>query len=207
MFISDAFDKSNTARILRVDAVTGNVSAVISSPAINYVGQLAFSTSGDIYFSTWRGNLGNVTVKLAAGTYTPSVFATGSFLSPNGLVFDGIGNLYAADGDRNKIYKIDVSGTVTVFAGTGIEGSAGNDGPASSAQIAFPFQLAFDSAGDLYVVATRSHSVRKITMSTGIISTVAGTPGQLGYTGDGGPAALATLYYPYGLAFDSSDNM
>ena len=208
MFISDAFDKSNTARILRVDAITGIVSTIAASPALSYVGQMVYSASGAIFLVNFQGTLGASVVKLAAGSFTPSVFASGPFDHPNGLAADASGNLYASDGNTHKLYKIDTSGTLTVFAGTGVAGFSGDGGPASSAQLNFPMQLAFNSAGDLFICDCNTQSVRKINMVTFVISTVAGVNGAApGYTGDGGLATLANFRYPYGLAFDPWDNM
>ena len=208
MYISDAFDKSDTARILRVDAITGIVSTIAASPALSYVGQMVYSASGAIFLVNFQGTLGASVVKLAAGSFTPSVFASGSFDHPNGLAADASGNLYASDGNTHKLYKIDTSGALTVFAGTGVAGFSGDGGPASLAQLNFPMQLAFNSAGDLFICDCSTQSVRKINMVTFVISTVAGVNGAApGYSGDGGLAILANLKYPYGLAFDASDNM
>ena len=205
MFIGDQWDRGG--RILRIDATTGIVSNIIATPAVLYITQMIFVASGDMYFANWQGNLGNSIIKLAAGTYSPSVFSTGPYSYPNGLVSDGNGNFYVSDGATRKIYKLtSTGGTPTVFAGASV-GFAGDGGPATAAQFSNPFQLAFDSAGDLYIADVGSHSVRKITMSTGIISTVAGISGQVGYTGDGGLATLAKLAGNYGLAFDAADNM
>jgi len=66
--------------------------------------------------------------------------------------------------------------------------------------------LLFTHLGNVYIVEEYNHCVRKVTISTGIITTVAGT-GSQGFSGDGGPATSATLYRPMGVAVDSSVNM
>ena len=206
MFIGDQWDRGG--RILRIDATTSTVTNIIATPVVSQITQMIFVASGDMYFTNWGGNLGNSVIRLAAGTYSPSVFSTGPYSLPNGIVSDENGNFYVSDGGNHQIYKLSAAGgTPTVFAGTGVAGFAGDGGPATAAQFFNPFQLAFDSAGDLYITNIESHSVRKITMSTGIVSTVAGTSGQSGYSGDGGLATLAKLYGVYGLAFDGDDNM
>src|SRR6266705_2245486 len=78
-------------------------------------------------------------------------------------------------------------GTITTVAGTGSPGFSGDNGPATQAQLNGPFDLAFDAAGNLYIVDTYNDRVRKVDAITGIITTVAGT-GQLGFSGDNGKA-------------------
>ena len=80
-----------------------------------------------------------------------------------GLVWDGKGSLYATDYTKHKIYKIDSSGTVTTIAGTGTAGY--HDGGASTAQFNFPFGLARDADGNLYVGDERNNLIRKITFN------------------------------------------
>ena len=96
--------------------------------------------------------------------------------------------------------------TISTFAGTGTGGYTGNGGPASAADMREPFMCAFDSAGNLFVCEATNHVVRRIDASTGVITTVAGT-GEMGYSGDGGPATEATMYEPYSLAIDSAGNI
>jgi uncharacterized repeat protein (TIGR01451 family) len=105
--------------------------------------------------------------------------------------------------------------TISTVAGTGIGGYWGDGGPATLAQFATPDDLAFDSLGNLYIADANNVVIRKVAAGTGIITTYAGsitvsagvTTGIVGYTGDGGPATLATLNYPAGLAVDSQDNL
>ena len=124
---------------------------------------------------------------------------------PTGLALDGSGNLYVADGRNHRIRKIDSQGVITTIAGTGERGYGGDDGPAAEAQLYFPYGLALDGSGNLYVADSRNHRIRKID-SEGVITTIAGT-GEWGYGGDDGPAAEAQLYSPYGLALDGSGNL
>ena len=64
-------------------------------------------------------------------------------------------------------------------------------------------QLPAYSLGNIYIADQNNHRIRKVTVSTGIITTIAGT-GTSSYSGDNGPATSATLYYPFGVAVDSS---
>ena len=95
---------------------------------------------------------------------------------------------------------------ITTFAGTGEGGYTGDGGPASDAMMREPFMCAFDGAGNLFVCEATNHIVRRVDAATGIITTVAGT-GELGYSGDGGPATEATMYEPYSLAIDADGSV
>jgi hypothetical protein len=90
-------------------------------------------------------------------------------------------------------------GTIDTVAGTGKPGYAGDGGPATAALLNQPFHCDLDGKGHLYVADALNHCVRRIDLTTGVISTVAGT-GAKGYGGDGGPATKATLNEPYAVA-------
>jgi hypothetical protein len=127
-----------------------------------------------------------------------------SLSDPRGITADDSGNVYVADTGAQVIRKLTSSGSITTIAGTGALGYSGDGGPATSATFRFPFGLALDGAGNLYVGDLNNAVVREISQG-GIISTVAGT-GQGGYSGDGGPATSAQLSVrPYTVALDSSD--
>lgn len=124
-----------------------------------------------------------------------------------GLAFDGTGNLYVADISNNRIRKITMStGLISTIAGTGTGGYNGDGMLATAAQINIPSALNFDNNGDLYFTDRSNHRIRKITTSTGIISTVAGT-GTGGYNGDGILATAAQLNNPNEVSFDASGNL
>ncbi|MCY3019661.1 MAG: SBBP repeat-containing protein [Planctomycetota bacterium] len=84
----------------------------------------------------------------------------------------------------------------------------GDGGPATAATLDSPSHVVVDVAGNIYISqgASGNARVRKVTASTGVITTVAGN-GNEGFTGDGGPAASSSLYYPRGIALDSSGNL
>ena len=94
------------------------------------------------------------------------------------------------------------TGFIRTIAGTGTAGSAGDDGPATAAQIGNAFGVALDAAGNQYIADTSNNRVRRIDALTGVITTVAGT-GAAGYSGDGGPALSATLDGPVGVVVDA----
>ncbi|WP_158941297.1 Ig-like domain repeat protein [Granulicella sp. S190] len=126
---------------------------------------------------------------------------------PTALAIDSSGNLYLADSGNQRIRRIDaVTGIITTIAGTGIQGFSGDDGFAISATIDSPNGIALDNNGNLYLADTHNHRIRKITESTGIITTISGT-GSLGFSGDTTSATAATLALPHGLNIDATGNL
>jgi streptogramin lyase len=99
-----------------------------------------------------------------------------------------------------------VEPTVSSVAGTGEKGFSGDGGPAASARLNQPFDVALDRAGNLFFSDTFNHRIRRVDATTGIISTVAGS-GRKGFGGDGGKAALAVLNEPYGIELDAEGNL
>jgi hypothetical protein len=135
--------------------------------------------------------------------------ASATLQYPYSVDVDDQGNIYIADSWNNRIRKVDgVTGIITNLAGSGVPGnsvgSTGDGGPATSATFTFPWKVKWDKQHSLYI--TESHRVRKIDLTTNIITTVAGTD-IAGYSGDGGSPLLAQLFDPRGLAFNSSGNL
>ncbi len=95
------------------------------------------------------------------------------------------------------------TGIITTIAGTGTGGYSGDNGAATSAALNNPHGVALDSSGNIYIADHSSNRIRKVTVSTGIISTIAGT-GLSGYSGDGGAATSAKMTNPVGVALDSA---
>ncbi|MFE9898412.1 NHL repeat-containing protein, partial [Streptomyces sp. NPDC005529] len=124
---------------------------------------------------------------------------------PRGLTVDAHGNLYTTDTDNERIRKVDTHGTITTVAGTGQRGFNGDNQPATTAQLASPWDVAVDAHGNLYTTDTYNHRIRKVDLQ-GTISTVAGT-GQRGFNGDNQPATTAQLNYPRGLTVDAHGNL
>ncbi len=114
--------------------------------------------------------------------------------------------MYIADAANNQIRKIDKNGIITTIAGNGNHADTGDGGPALEAGIRSIDNLRFSPAGELHIVESNTHHIRKITKD-GTIVTVAGRRGIQGYFGDGGPAVKAMLKQPRSIAFDSKGNM
>lgn len=97
-------------------------------------------------------------------------------------------------------------GIIQTVAGTGVPGSSGDGGAATAAQLAGPQGLAFDGSGDLLIADTDNHLIRKVDVSTGVISTMAGT-GTPGFSGDGGAATSAQLLHPAAVTVDPTGDL
>jgi len=135
---------------------------------------------------------------------------------PRGMAADAAGNLYFADlGNISAIRKIDAAtGIISTVGGGATPGYSGDGGPFSKAQLNQPLQVAFDGAGNLYILecggsVCTAPRVRKVDTNQ-VIHTIAGT-GSQGYTGDGGPAVNATFNLGPadngGIAADAAGNV
>jgi hypothetical protein len=131
---------------------------------------------------------------------------------PNAIVLDGKNNLYIADGENQRIRKVDLAtGKISTIAGKGQLGYSGDNGPAIAAKMYMPNALALDAKNNLYFTDCGNNRVRKVDLKTGIITTAAGS-GAKGHAGDGGPAKAAKLNLSAspvltGLAVDKVGNL
>lgn len=141
---------------------------------------------------------------------------------PSAVALDGLGNIYIADSNHNRIRMV-CAGTTATIAGTtctaagvistiaGVSGSAGYSGDGSKStsvgvELSLPSGLVIDGAGNLYISDSGNNVVRRISAASGVITTIAGTH-TAGFSGDGGPAVSAQLDQPFGLAIDSNANL
>ena len=143
--------------------------------------------------------------------------ATSAEIDAAGIAIDAAGNLYIAEFQYSYIRKVTPGGTISSITGNGTLGYSGDNGPAGSAMVSQPEDVAVDAAGNVYIADTRNYRVRVIntqtasitvfgvTIAPGYIATVAGN-GTFGDAGDGSPALQATLY-PTAVALDSSGNL
>ena len=138
--------------------------------------------------------------------------------TPEGIAVDAAGNVYFTDTMNNRVRKLtfltpcnattgNCPATITTVAGNsppgGPGGFSGDGGLALNAQLNRPFGVALDPAGNLYISDSYNQRVRMVNISTGIITTIAGS-GVAGFSGDGGPALSATFGFPTGIAVDNA---
>ena len=134
-----------------------------------------------------------------AGT-TDGTGTAAKFYEPFGITLSG-SDYFVADTYNHTIRKLTSAGIVTTIAGTG--GTAGaTDGTGSAALFYGPKSLVSDGT-NLYVTDTSNHTIRKVVISTGATSTVAGYAGTSGTTDATGSAAR--FYAPFGIAYDTTD--
>jgi len=119
---------------------------------------------------------------------------------PEGLTGDNKGNLFVAESANNRVRRISRDGAIETVAGIGRAGFAGDGGLATQAAISLPYDVALGPDGEIFIADFGNNRVRRIAQD-GTISTVAGD-GQVGFSGDGGPAHLASLNGPYGIFVD-----
>jgi len=193
------------------------------SPSINYdmAGpfNVVFDQEGNLYVSIpgeskirrvdfFTGDITDAAGTDEVGFSGDGKLATNARISnPTGMVLDKSGNLYFADTGNDRIRKINTNtGIITTIAGTGKKKSTKDGMLAKDTNLSNPLGLAIDKAGNLFYVDRGSNRVRKIEMSTNIVTTVAGI-GKAGFSGDKGLAKKAKLANPTGIAFDKAGNL
>jgi trimeric autotransporter adhesin len=125
--------------------------------------------------------------------------------SPTGVAVDAAGNLFIADRGNNRVRKVSAAGVISTLAGDGSSAFGGDGGPATSAKINFPFGVAVDAAGNVFITDGGNFRVRKVTPG-GVISTVAGS-GVQGFNGLSGNATGMAINIPVDLALDGAGNL
>jgi sugar lactone lactonase YvrE len=232
IYIADSVN--NVVR--RVDANTSIITTIAGTGISGYSGDSGPATSAQLWGPTCLaidggGNLyicdsyNHVVRKVAASTgiittYAGSISSTAlgdggpatsaQLSTPTGIVIDASGNLYISTFGQ-RVRKVNSStGTITTIAGTGTSGYTGDNGPAISATLALPSGLGIDNAGNIYIADTQNQVIRKVTATTGVITTIAGMqnrPLGVSYGGDGGPAINAELNYPDSVVVDGAGNI
>jgi sugar lactone lactonase YvrE len=183
---------------------------------INAPNALVFDISGNLYFADSQNNrirkvTPNGIITTVAGNGTNGFAgdagpATSASLAyPIGLTLDAHGNLLIGDSSNHRVREAAPNGLITTVAGNGTNAFAGDGGPAANADLNYPEGVAFDISGNVYIADTINSRIRMVGANN-IITTVAGNGGS-GYSGDGGMATNASLFYPMGLAWDASGNL
>ena len=158
----------------------------------------------EVYHAT--GEIATVAGTGAYGYSGDGGAATAATLAyPAAVAVDSVGNLYIADLLNCVIRKVDASGTITTFAGTGQYGYSGDGVPATAATMGYPTSVAVDSSGDLFIGDDFNNVVREVDAASGKIYTIAGT-GVYGYSGDG-EATSAEISYAGHVAVDAAGDI
>jgi sugar lactone lactonase YvrE len=185
--------------------------AGVSGPygvALDGVGNLYIADTGN---NRIRRVDTNGTISTVAGNGSRTYAGDGgaatnaSLYSPYGVALDTTGNMYIADSSNNRIRMVGTNGIVSTVAGKAGRGYSGDGGTATNASLNYPYGVALDSLGNLYIADNGNNRIR-IVCTNGIIATVAGKTGG-GYSGDGGAATNASLYTPAGVAVDALGNL
>jgi sugar lactone lactonase YvrE len=224
IYIADTFNDTIDA----VNPTTGVITVIAGTTGVNgpassglLYDPRGIALDGNLLFIADRDNNAVEELNLTTSTLT-TVAGDGTYgdsgdggpataaelASPSAVAVDSSGqNLYIADTFNHAIREVNLaSGIITTVAGTlGTSGFSGDGGPATSATLFDPTGVVVDGSGNIYIADSDNEVVREVNASTGIISTIAGTPQTPGYAGDGGLAKSATLYTPWGLALNSTD--
>lgn len=219
-------------RVRKVAAFTAEASIVAGSGLSTFTGDggaasaakltvpttVALDGEGNLYIAdqgsgrvrkvtAGTGTITTVAGKGAASSAGDGSPATSVALSPAGVAIAPDGTIYIADRSQNRIRKVAAdTGVITTVAGNGAPGFFGDGGPATAANLSSPAAVTLDAAGNLYIADTDNHCVRKVSAGTGVITTVAGY-GDMAFGGDGGPATLASMNQPMGVAVDGAGNL
>ncbi|HEY6124275.1 MAG TPA: hypothetical protein VIV63_06465, partial [Steroidobacteraceae bacterium] len=221
-------------RLRRVNAATGIIDTVLGNGTMTFCKEVsprreaclggpqgvAVDAGGNVYISDSRnlrirridastgelrtiaGNSFGYTHGGDGGPATAASFAA----EPGGISFDSAGNLLIAGSWANNVRRIDMTtGIITTIAGTGVQGFAGDGGPATAARFASVQDVVADAAGNLYLSDSYNYRIRKIS-AAGIVSTIAGN-GINAFGGDGGPATAASLQWATDIRVDAAGNV
>ena len=222
LYIADA----SNHRIRRVDAsgtivtIAGGGSGGDGGPAVEArlkrPKKMALDDAGNLYIADYSSDrvrrvdvTGTITTVVGTGEAgysgdgAPAVHAMVD--GPSGVAVDSAGNLFVSDTRNHRVRRVDPSGIVNTVAGTGVRGSGGDGGPAVAARLTWPYGLAVDGAGNLYIAETNKHRIRRVDAG-GTITTFAGT-GEWGFSGDGGLAVEAQLSFVDDVAVDGAGNL
>jgi len=183
-------DEVQLKRPVRV-FLTASGDILIPEQATNRIRRI-HTASGAVDVFAGNGTAG------AGGDNGPAALAM--LNQPNDVAEDSAGNIYIADFMNHRIRKVTPGGVISTFAGTGIPGALGDNGPAVAAQLQFPACVLVGPGDVVYICDKANNRIRRV--QGGVITTVAGS-GVAGFSGDG-PATAAALNEPEDAAFDAT---
>jgi trimeric autotransporter adhesin len=225
---------NNTTPVCGFAGVGGVATAAtigqVNGVAVDASGNVFFSDStNNIIWEVAKNTAGTQTashIYIFAGTQqTAGAYGgdggpatSAQFHSPTGIFIDIFDNLFIADTKNNVVREVSAANTTSpaftagdIYTVAGKEslgaGFGGDGGPATSAQLNNPFTVVVDHAQNIFIADSNNQVIREVTASNGNISTVAGTHGTAGFSGDGGLATAAQLDVPQGLALDGSGDL
>jgi uncharacterized protein (TIGR03437 family) len=182
-----------------------------ANAGLNLPEGIALDSGGNLYIADTQDNairkVSNGAITTVAGNGTPGHSGDGGpaisaeLFNPTGVAVDAVGNLYIADSFNNRIRKVS-NGVITTVVGNGNYGFSGDNGLATSAELALPEGIAADAGGNLHIADSGNSRIREV--SNGVITTVAGGGSSLG---DNGPATNAQLAAPEGVAVDAAGSL
>ncbi|HTQ51918.1 MAG TPA: hypothetical protein VMJ12_14505, partial [Candidatus Acidoferrales bacterium] len=187
-----------------------------TNASLSYPSAVAVDASGDLYIADrdnhcirqvdTNGIITTVAGNGAQGYFGDGAAATNASLSyPSAVAVDADGNLLIADTGNQRIRQVDTNGLITTVAGNGNQGYSGDGGAATNASLNQPNSVVVDAFGNLFIADAANGRIREVD-AAGLITTVAGN-GTSGYSGDGGAATNASLYYPTDTAVDAFGNL
>jgi len=222
-----------TGQRIRKVTPDGKITLIAGNGKVGYTGdggpatEATFNLPHELRFGPKRGNLFIVDmmnhavrkidtttgiISTVVGTGKPGYTGDGGpadqaqLKNPHSIQFDANGDLFICDIGNSVIRKVDMkSHVITTIAGTGKPGDSPDGAPVKGTPIKGPRSIDFDAAGNLWFCTREGNQVLKLDLKADKISIIAGN-GKKGFTGNGGPAKLATLSGPKGVAFDTAGN-
>jgi sugar lactone lactonase YvrE len=203
--------------IRRVDRSTKTISTIVSPTTYIYGltvdsnGNPIVSASGYQEVLRFTTSMTDFQVVAGGGSYIGDGLPARSTVlrSPTGLVLDSAGNLFIADSSHQRVRRVDAkSGIVTTYAGTGPSyNDFSEDGKPATSSPMYPFDVAIDPKGDLYIADPGNGRIKKVSAATGILTFYAGGGDPPGGNNEGLPATSAKLVFPVGVSFDAGGNL
>lgn len=224
------FADTNNQRVREIVAASGIITTIAGNGAVGYSGDggaataasldypqaVAVDAAGDVYIADTDNNAVREVLASTGQIVTVAGIgqagfggdggpAAGAVLDePSALAIDGAGDLFIADSGNGRIRELcAANGTIETVAG-GSPYYGGDNGPALQAGLDSPDGVAVDGNGDVFIAEFTESCVREVGAANGLIWTVAGTPHQTGFGGDGGAATAALFYLPAGLAVSAA---